>query len=259
MMDMKERERDSGFGYICVRFQYFPALVALLALGGAYALPDHPGYGYAPKFYCRDTNTSIYAEVCVPGIDTATKPVELDIKRVKDDEYCYTQTSTHCEVQTKKIEREVCTYSYTSKRERRPATTVQITDDVRSETMKVTACTPTEPAYGYGYGGKGHHEYCREEYQTQEYRLPKVDEPLETEVDTAVPVPVQECRTIQTELTEVVCNDVTKDVCVTVAAYEEAKTTSERTEAILGEPDCAHVTLTLPTEACTKHHAGYHK
>ena len=64
---------------------------------------------------------------------------------------------------------------------------LQITDDVKSETMKVTTCSPTgyhSPPSGYGYGqqnheDKGEHQYCREEYQTQEYRLPKVEEPNE--------------------------------------------------------------------------------
>ena len=62
---------------------------------------------------------------------------------------------------------------------------MQITDDVKSETMKVTTCSPTgyhSPPSGYGYGHheeKGEHQYCREEYQTQEYRLPKVEEPAE--------------------------------------------------------------------------------
>ena len=63
---------------------------------------------------------------------------------------------------------------------------LQITDDVKSETMKVTTCSPTgyhSPPSGYGYGhhkrSAGEHQYCREEYQTQEYRLPKVEEPAE--------------------------------------------------------------------------------
>ena len=63
---------------------------------------------------------------------------------------------------------------------------MQITDDVNSETMKVTTCSPTagygKPSYGYGHGHKrsaGEHQYCREEYQTQEYRIPKVEEPTE--------------------------------------------------------------------------------
>jgi hypothetical protein len=39
--------------------------------------------GYAPKLYCRPTNTSVYAEVCVPGISTASEPVTLNIKVLK--------------------------------------------------------------------------------------------------------------------------------------------------------------------------------
>ena len=41
--------------------QYLILLAALPFLAAA----DHgpPGYGYAPKLYCRETNTSVYAEV----------------------------------------------------------------------------------------------------------------------------------------------------------------------------------------------------
>jgi len=225
------------------------------------AAADHgpPGYGYAPKLYCRETNTSVYAEVCVPGIDTATKPVELPVKNVADDRYCFTRTSTECDEQTKKIEREVCTYTYATKRESLKATTVKITDDVNSETMKVTTCSPA--GYGYGHGhhkrSAGEHQYCREEYQTQEYRIPKVEEPTEVYVDAAVPEPRKECRTIATELTEVVCKDVSREVCISLAKYEDGVARPEQTEAILGEPDCAQITLTLPTEACRKEQ-GYH-
>ena len=126
--------------------------------------------------------------------------------------------------------------------------------------MKVTTCSPTGYTRPYGGGhakGSGEHQYCREEYQTQEYRLPKVEEPDEVYVEVAAPEPRKECRTVATELTEVVCKDVSREVCIDLAKYEDAKDTVERTEAILGEPDCAQITLTLPTEACRKEQ-GYH-
>merc|ERR1712186_175363 len=37
--------------------------------------------GYAPEFYCRDTNTSVYAEVCVPAFADQVTPVELAQRR----------------------------------------------------------------------------------------------------------------------------------------------------------------------------------
>ena len=74
----------------------------------------------------------------------------------------------------------------------------------------------------------------------------------------AAPEPREECRTVATELTEVVCEDVSREVCINLAKYVEATDTAERTEAILGEPDCAQITLTLPTEACKKEQHGYH-
>ena len=71
---------------------------------------------------------------------------------------------------------------------------LQVTDDVKSETMKVTTCSPTAGYGGYGYGhhkrSAGEHQYCREEYQTQEYRLPKVEEPTEVGTSKIQPLSV---------------------------------------------------------------------
>lgn len=121
----------------------------------------------------------------------------------------------------------------------------------------MTACSPTGYKKPHGYGSdSGEHQYCREEYQTQEYRVPLVNAPAETEVDVAVPEPLGVCRTIKTELTEVVCNDVVKEICINFAKYEDGKASVDQTEAILGEPDCDQITLTLATEACRKD-SGY--
>ena len=40
--------------------------------------------------------------------------------------YCFTRTSTECDEETKKIEREVCTYTYATKKESLKATTVKV-------------------------------------------------------------------------------------------------------------------------------------
>ena len=55
------------------------------------------------------------------------RPVELAVKNVVDDQYCYTQTRTECRETTKNVDREICTYSYSSVRETRPAQTTQVT------------------------------------------------------------------------------------------------------------------------------------
>ena len=47
-------------------------------------------------------------------------------------------------------------------------------------------------------------------------------------------------------------------MCISLAKYEDAVDTVDQTEAILGRPDCAQITLTLPTEACRKEQQGYH-
>jgi len=222
----------------------------LLFLLPALAAAD-TGYGYAPQIYCRDTNTSVYAQVCVPAFTSKTTPVTLDVKVVVDNDYCYEQIRTVCEETTKVIPREICTYNYVSKKETLTARTTKVTYETKTETMKVTTCK----ASGYGdHYGAGEHQYCHEEYQTQSFQVPLVTEPLTVEVVMASPDPVQNCVTKDITITEVVCKDIKEEKCFNVAKFEDATTTIEQTEIVLGEPNCNDVTLTLPTQACSKKH-----
>merc|ERR1712165_304209 len=201
-------------------------LLALLAPALVAAEAD-TGYGYAPQVYCRDTNTSVYAQVCVPAFTTKVTPITLDVKRVVDNDYCYNQIRTVCEETNKVVPRKICTYKYNSVKETLSATTTQVTYETKTETLKVTTCKAS--GYGSPHYGAGEHQYCHEEYQTQSFKVPLVTEPLEVSVDVAAPQPEQVC--------------VEKEITIT-----------DQTEIVLGEPNCNDVTLTLPTQACSKKH-----
>merc|ERR1712098_896053 len=125
------------------------------------------GYGHppAPELLCRDTNTSIYAEVCVPAFAEQVTPVTLAVKEVVDADYCFDRVLTICEE------------------------TTQVTYEEKSETMKVTTCSPVEKGYGGGYGYQHANQHCREEYQTQAYKVPLVTAPLEVSCSLAYPLP----------------------------------------------------------------------
>merc|ERR1711876_7624 len=97
-------------------------LLALLAPALVAAEAD-TGYGYAPQVYCRDTNTSVYAQVCVPAFTTKVTPITLDVKRVVDNDYCYNQIRTVCEETNKVVPRKICTYKYNSVKEDHHQTT----------------------------------------------------------------------------------------------------------------------------------------
>merc|ERR1711944_96820 len=145
----------------------------ILALLPLVAFADHaPAYGYGPQYHCRDTNTSVYAEVCVPAFTTKVTPITLGVKVVEDNDYCYDQIRTVCTVTETTNQHELCTYSYGPKTETLPAQVTQVTYEDKSETMKVTSCKPS--GYGDHYGA-GEHQYCREEYQTQAYKVPLVN------------------------------------------------------------------------------------
>merc|ERR1711976_935080 len=220
------------------------------------------GYGYAPEFYCRDTNTSVYAEVCVPAFTDKVTPVTLAVKEAVDNDYCFDRVLTVCEETSTTVDREICTYVYEKEDVTAPCTTTQVTYEQKSETIKVTACGP---AGGYGYGhhgyGQGEHQVCHEEYQTQVYKVPLVTAPHEVTCALAYPAPKQVCVTKSIEITEVKCEDKIENRCFNVAKFADATNTVEQVETIIGEPKCDQVTLSLPTQACSKAHhapAPYH-
>jgi len=214
---------------------------------------------YAPQYTCRDTNTSIYAEVCVPAFAEKVTPVTLAVKEVVDNDYCFDRVLTICEETSTVVEREICTYVYEREDVIAPCTTTQVTFEEKSETMKVTACNAEAPAYGHaGYGhSQGEHQVCREEYQTQAYKVPLVTVPLEVSCQLAYPAPKKVCVTKAIEITEVKCEDKIETKCFNVAKFADATNTIEQKEIVIGEPSCEEITLSLPTQACTKAH-GYH-
>merc|ERR1712165_412602 len=210
-----------------------------------------PAYGYGPQYHCRDTNTSVYAEVCVPAFTNVEKEVVLDVKVVEDNDYCYEQITTVCSLTTRESSHTICTNTYQDKTDTLPARITQVGYVDKSETMKVTSCKPS--GYGDHYGA-GEHQYCREEYQTQSYRVPLVTVPLDVSVEVSVPEPVKNCVTKEITITEVKCTDIVEQKCFNVAKFEDGTNTVDQVEVILGEPNCNAVTLTLPTQACKKGH-----
>merc|ERR1711899_59868 len=212
-------------------------ILLAVAVASAYgAAPHHaPAYGYAPEFYCRDTNTSVYAEVCVPAFADQVTPVELAVKEVADEDYCFDRVLTVCELTTTAVDREICTYVYEKEDVTAPCTTTQVTYEDKSETMKVTTCGAAGYGYGHhGYAPAGEHQVCHEEYQTQAYKVPLVTAPL------AYPAPKKVCVTYSIDIDEVKCEDKIENRC-------------------FNEPKCDQVTLSLPTQTCSKaHHAPVH-
>merc|ERR1712018_154398 len=190
-------------------------------------------------------------EVCVPAFTTKVTPIELAVKEVVDNDYCYDQIVTVCTAADAIQSYELCTYSYAPLVSDLTGTVTQVTYADKSETMKVTSCKPS--GYGDHYGA-GEHQYCREEYQTQAYKVPLVNAPLDITVDLTNPEPIKTCVVKDIILTEVVCEDIVENKCFNVARLVDDVNVVDQQEIILGEPNCNAVTLTLPTKACKKSH-----
>ena len=96
---------------------------------------------------------------------------------------------------------------------------------------------------------------CLEEYQTRTYRVPFLTVPLEVTCSLTYPAPKKVCSTRAIEITEVKCEDQIENKCFNVAKFADATNTVDQKEVIIGEPSCEQITLTLPTQACSKTHA----
>jgi hypothetical protein len=243
----------------------FQSFLLSLLVAGTTALAPASQYGHhqAPELLCRDTNTSIYAEVCVPAFAEQVTPVTLVVKEVVDNDYCFDRVLTICEETNTMVQREICTYVYEREDVTAPCTTTQVTYEEKSETMKVTACGVQAPAYGYGhpapaYGHQaspqGEHQLCREEYQTQAYKVPLVTAPLVLSCNLAYPAAREVCVVKDITITEVKCEDLIENKCFNVAKFVDATNTVDQKEIIIGEPSCEQITLTLDTQACRQQH-----
>ena len=94
------------------------------------ALADHPHhpapYGYGPRIHCRNTTNVVTAEVCVPAFEEKVTPITLAVKEVVDEDYCYDQIKTVCQVTETVNSHELCTYSYAPKTDTLPAQVTQV-------------------------------------------------------------------------------------------------------------------------------------
>lgn len=230
----------------------------LLFLLPALALASHPaphGYGH-PKLHCRDTKTSAYAEVCTPQFRDEVTPVTLAVKIVVPDQFCYESVITTC-VETSKINKHtLCTSTYGPVEqafafgEPLVGHSTQVTYEDKAETMKVTACRAS--GYGTAHYGAGEHQYCREEYQTQAYKVPQVTADLEVELALTEPQPEEICTDVDVEITEVVCTDAVAEKCVALVKFEDSTNTVDQVTTVISEePNCNAVTLSLDTKACS--------
>ena len=85
------------------------------------------GYGYEePKHNCTVQDVEEVAEVCTPALETVCEDVELPIKRIVDQEFCYTVTRTVCTESIEVIPQQVCSYSYQKKYEDTTGKTVEV-------------------------------------------------------------------------------------------------------------------------------------
>ena len=163
-------------------------------------------------------------------------PVTHAVKVVVDNDYCFDRVLTICEETSTTVNRQICTYVYEREDVDASCITTQVTYEAKSETMKVTRCGASgygQPSYGYGKPS-GEHQVCREEYQTQAYKVPLVTAPLEVSCSLAYPAPTKVCVIKAIEITVVKCEYKIENKCFNVAKFADATNTVEQKEIVIG-------------------------
>lgn len=102
-------------------FQTF--FLTLLSVSMAFA-----SHGYGPHISCRNTTNTVTAEVCVPAFTEKITEITLAVKEVQDNDYCYEQIRTVCEITETINQHELCTYSYAPKTDILPAQVTQVSN-----------------------------------------------------------------------------------------------------------------------------------
>ncbi len=76
---------------------------------------------------CQRTYTEEHAEVCVPTTSNELESVKREVVIHLEEKECFTQVRPECKMVSRSLPaRRVCFYSYTSKRDQKTATTVQV-------------------------------------------------------------------------------------------------------------------------------------
>merc|ERR1711902_190609 len=106
-------------------------------------------------------------------------------------------------------------------------------------------------------------EICTYVYEKEDVTAPcttpQVTAPLEVTCSLAYPAPKKVCVTYSIDIDEVKCEDKIENRCFNVAKFVDATNVVDQVVTVIGEPKCDQVTLSLPTQTCSKaHHAPVH-
>ena len=125
-----------------------------------------------------------------------------------------------------------------------------MTFEERSEIMRQTTCSPS----GYGSLGfdAGNHQYCRQETQTQSYKVPIVTQPVVGSCLLSYPEPRRVCTSKAIDITEVKCDEKIDRKCLNTYKLNESTNRMDEKTIITGPPKCDQFTLALPTQACKR-------
>merc|ERR1712025_151674 len=198
-------------------------------------------------------NDVVQAQICVPAFDTPCSKEPRAVKVVTEIDQCQDITTPVCTESSEIIEGEICTASYSTKKQPAQLQSAEVTVTQNCQASYSTVCQANS---AYGYHSYGPHKYCKDVPQQSCYQVPKVG-PVSQQTEMSAPEPSTSCKKVSISVPKVTCEDVVTNKCVQVPQIEEQQVETDKCEvAPSSTPSCKTVNLSLPKTVCG-YAAGY--
>ena len=180
---------------------------------------------------------------------TRCENVDMPVKRIIDEKFCFKVTQTICTESISEIPNQVCSYSYNTKSKDSIAKTLDVTFEKQRHVQLVTVCS-YHLLHGYGPS-------CKEVAQETAYNVPVVV-PMDVPVKISYPDPIKTCINQPIALPVVNCKDEVEEKCIVVPKLMNDVESVEKCQTYLkAKPSCQDLSLTLPKLICVELVYGY--
>ena len=197
--------------------------------------------------HCHTEDEVIQAQICVPAFESSCSKEPRTVKVVTEKDQCQDITTPVCTESSEVVEKEICTATYTTKKQPAQVQSAEVTVTQNCQTSYSTVCQATS---AYGYHNYGPHKYCKDVPQQTCYQVPQVS-PTSQQTEVAAPEPATNCEKVSVSVPKVTCQDVVTTKCIKVPEVEEQQVQADKCEVNTSStPQCKTINLSLPKTVC---------
>ena len=226
-----------------------PSLSAGRLVSSPVAVAASPAVVHQPvaAAHCHTEDEVVQAQICVPAFESSCSKEPRTVKVLTEKDQCQDITTPVCTESSEVVEKEICTATYTTKRQPAQIQSAEVTVTQNCQTSYSTVCQATS---AYGYHSYGPHKYCKDVPQQTCYQVPQVS-PASQQTELAAPEPATKCEKVSVSVPKVTCQDVVTSKCVKVPQVEEQQVQADKCEVNTSStPQCKTINLSLPKTVC---------